>query len=151
MWMDLLLYVVSPLIVVFMMSLWYRSTSRQYRTAILSDVLIRERRSLLLPWRWVFNRSMEDRLNRMKNRLTSIRREQAELMKMIPEEEARLKKAKERLRENSDGRGPVFRDRWSPRLEPVVLQLDVKSGDKGKSKDSKPPKRKPLLELHQPN
>lgn len=150
MWIDILLYGGTPLMFVFMMSLWYRNTSRQYRTAILNDALIRERRSLLLPWRWVFNRSEEDRLNRMKNRLVSLRQEQAALTKMIPEEEDRVKKAKDKLRENSDGRGPTVRDVWTPRREPVILQLNVGSPNNGKKKD-KPPKKTPaLLELRQP-
>jgi hypothetical protein len=149
MWWTNLLIAGGALLFVLAMSMWYRNTTRLYRTAILNDTLIRERRSVFMPWRWFFNRSEEDRLNRMRNRLVSLRQEQATLTKMIPEEEDRIKKAKDKLRDNSDSRGPVVRDVWSPRREPVVLHQSISVGGSGKKKDKPPPKRKPLLELHQ--
>ena len=149
MWWNLLLYSAGALFIVIAMSMWYRNTTRLYRTAIMNDTLIRIRRSVLMPWRWVFNRSEEDRLNRMKNRLVALRQEQASLMKMIPEEEERVKKAKDKLRENSNGMGPVIRDVWSPRREPVLLHQAVSVGG-GKKKDKPAKRQAPILELRQP-
>lgn len=110
-----------------------------YRLAVRSGILIREKRKLLRWWCWSFNRSEEDYLTRMKNRLVKLRAEQAELMKMIPEHEKRLKDAKDTLLNRDGGTGPPHRAPWSPTHEPVVLRLDVKL--KGKPKPS-PAKRR---------
>lgn len=117
-----------------------------YRKAVRHGILIREKRNLIRWWMWKFNRSEEDYINRMKNRLQACRAEQAKLMKIIPEHEDRLKKEKEKIAEDGNESKP-YRDSYSPRREPVRLELDLK---KPKFKDPKPKKRPPLLEVRTP-
>ena len=75
---------------------------------------------------------------RMKNRLTTIRQEQAILTAAIPEEQDRIKKFKEALLGHDGGTGPPSRDGWSPRREPLRLKKDVKlPGKKTKDKAAK--------------
>jgi hypothetical protein len=118
-----------------------------YRHVLRSGTLIREKRKLLRWWVWSFNCNEEDYINLMKNRLVQLREEQARLMKQIPEHEGRVKDRKEAI-DAAGGVSAPWRDRWTPRREPKMLKQDVKLKGKGKS-DPKPPKRKPLLELHQ--
>jgi hypothetical protein len=121
-----------------------------YRIAVRNGTLIREKRNFLRFWMWKFNRSEEDHLIRLKNRLTSIRQEQAILTAAIPEEQERVKKTKEALLGHDGGTGPPSRDGWTPRREPTRLKKDVKLSGKKKIND-KPVKRRPLLELTQPD
>jgi hypothetical protein len=96
---------------------------------------------------WKFNRSEEDYIIRMKNRLQACRAEQAKLMKMIPEHEDRLSKLKDKLAEDGNESKP-YRDSFSPRREPLRLEMDLK---KPKKKDNKPPTPKPLFEIRSPS
>lgn len=112
-----------------------------YRPAVQNGVLVRQKRKWLRFWMWVFNRSEEDHIIRMKNRLTAIEQEKHQLLKMIPEHEKRIEEAKKRLMENG-GVGVPYRDSWSARREPVRLNRDVKLA---KKKD--PPKPKPTHTL----
>jgi hypothetical protein len=117
----------------------------QYRKAVQDGVLVRQKRKLLRWWMWSFNRSEEDFLNTMKNRLQALRQEQALLMKMIPEHEKRIKDEKERIM-NMGGNSVPYRDSFSVRREPVRLKTDVKLPKKpdAKKKDSGP---KPLFNI----
>ncbi len=118
-----------------------------YRLAVSSGLLIREKRKLLRWWIWSFNRSEENYLNKLKNRLTALRQEQSLLTAAIPEEEERIKKIKEYLLERGDGIGPARRDKWSHRIEPVRLKKDTKlQGKKKKDKDPPTPP-KPLFNI----
>lgn len=117
-----------------------------YRLAVRHGILIREKRNLIRWWMWKFNRSEEDYINRMKNNLQNARTTQAKLMKMIPEHEERLKKAKERISEDGNESKP-YRDSWSPRHEPVRLDMDLKKP----KKNDKPPKTPALLEIRAPS
>ena len=116
-----------------------------YRHTILNGTLIRVKRKLIRFWIWSFNRSEEDHLIRMKNRLTALRQEQSILMAAIPEEEDRIKKIKEALQDRGDNTGPAFRDSWSGRIEPQRLKKDVKLSGKKKSNKDKPEPRAPAL------
>lgn len=120
-----------------------------YRLAVHNGLLIREKRKLLRWWMWSFNRSEEDRLINMKNRLVTIRQEQSLLTAAIPEEEDRIKKIKENLREHGkDSTGPPRRDSWSPRREPAKLKKDVNlPGKKKKEKKDPPPPPKPMFNI----
>ena len=113
-----------------------------YRLAVQNGVLVRQKRKFLRFWMWTFNRSEEDHIIRMKNRLHSIEQEKHQLLKMIPEHEKRAKDMKDRLSENSGGVGVPYRDSWSARREPIRLNRDVKLA---KKKD--PPKVKPATPL----
>lgn len=121
-----------------------------YRLAVHNGLLIREKRKLFRWWIWSFNRSEEDHLIRMKNRLTKLRQEQSFLMSAIPEEEERLKEQKEAiLAHGHEGHGPARRDSWTARTPPQRLQKDVKlSGKKKKAKDPPAPP-KPLFNISQ--
>lgn len=111
-----------------------------YRLAVFNGRLIREKRKLFRWWVWSFNRSEEDHLIRMKNRLTALRQEQSMLQSAIPEEEERLKDTKDHLRDHG-GVSTTARDGWSPRREPVRLKKETNLG-KRKKKD-KPVKEGP--------
>ena len=112
----------------------------KYRHTIHNGVLIRVKRKLLRWWIWSFNKSEEDHLNKMKNRLVLIRQEQALLTAAIPEEEDRIKKIKDALQDRGDRYGPVITDSWSPRTEPVRLKKDIKLGKQKKKDERKPDK-----------
>lgn len=113
-----------------------------YRLAVQNGTLVRQKRKLLRFWMWAFNRSEEDHITRMKNRLHAIEQEKHQLLKMIPEHEKRVKDAKEALMQNSGGVGVPYRDSWSARHEPVRLNRDVKL-----PKKKEPPKPKPATAL----
>jgi len=107
-----------------------------YRYAVRNGVLIREKRKLLRWWIWSFNRSEEDYINRMKNRLQACRAEQAVLMKKLPEHTERIGKVKDAL--SADGNeSRAYRDSWSARKEPVRLELDIKKPKKKDKSDGK--------------
>lgn len=112
-----------------------------YRYAVRNGLLVREKRKLLRFWMWSFNRSEEDHIITMKNRLNAVEQEKYQLLKMIPEHEKRCKDMKERISEMG-GAGPAFRDSWSPRREPKRLNRDVKLP---KKKEPKP--RQPVTKL----
>ena len=119
-----------------------------YRLAVRNGLLVREKRKLLRFWMWSFNRSEEDYLNKLKNRLTQLRQEQSLLTQSIPEVEKRIKDAKESLLQRGDGgTGPVFRDSWTPRREPVLLKKDVKLAAPKKKDPPKKEAAKPLLHI----
>jgi hypothetical protein len=119
-----------------------------YRLAIQNGTLVRQKRRFIRFWQWAFNRSEEDHLNRMKNRLVTLRQEQHMLMQMIPEHETRIKKLKEKLAE-SNGVGPLFRDSFSVRREPVRLNKDVNLAQK--KKPEKKTEQKALFTINQAN
>lgn len=123
-----------------------------YRNNVRHGTLIREKRSLVMFWRWPFNRSEEERLIRMKNELTIAKSAQVRLVRQLKKEEARLKQAKEKLREDVErfGKLPWWREGWSVRRYPPVLVEEQKVA-RAKKERPKPVKRKPLLELHQAN
>lgn len=116
----------------------------QYRFEIHNGVLYRFKRKLLRAWLWRFNRSEEDRLNKLKNKATGLKHQLAMVSQQIPFEEARINKIKDGLKSH----GPrVMNDVWSARTEPVILQLDRKTASK-KSQRSPPARKKtPGVEL----
>lgn len=116
-----------------------------YRLAVQNGVLVRQKRRFIRFWQWAFNRSEEDHLNRMKNRLVTIRQEQHMLLQMIPEHEERIKKAKEQL-SNTNSIGAAYRDTFSVRREPIRLNKDVNLAKK-KAPDKKPSGPKPLMHI----
>jgi hypothetical protein len=116
-----------------------------YRLAVQNGQLIRQKRRFLRFWQWAFNRSEEDHLIRMKNRLVALRNEQNLLMKMIPEHEDRIKKIKEQI-SSTGGAGVPYRDTFSLRREPARLNKDVKL-PQGRPKDKKDSGPKPLFNI----
>lgn len=117
-----------------------------YRLAVQNGVLVRQKRRFLRFWQWAFNRSEEDTLNRMKNRLVALRQEQTMLMKMIPEHEERMRKMKDQIN-NTGGAGVPFRDTFSFRREPVRLNKDVKLPGNKKSDGKNNSGPKPLFNI----
>lgn len=124
-----------------------------YRHNVRQGVLIREKRSFVMFWRWPFNRSEEDRLNIMKNELTIAKAAQVRLVRQLKKEGTRLDEAKKKLREDVErfAKLPAWRDRWTMRLRPVLLVEEQKVA---RTKKERPkvvaPRRKPLLEILQP-
>lgn len=116
----------------------------QYRRTLQDSALVMQKRKMLPRlngWRWVFRWSEEDRLNRMKNKLWLARQEVTMLQRRIPQEEDRLKKAKEALAAmGSNGVSSIRHDSWKPRREPVILLETIKVGRKAKDR---PGYRKP--------
>jgi hypothetical protein len=107
-----------------------------YRKTVQDGSLIWEKRKLLprlTGWQWVFNRSDEDHLNKMKNELLKARAASAILTRRIPHEEDRLKKIKEGLEVTGMYSTPV-RDAWRPRTEPIRLLEKVSVGRKKKDR-----------------
>jgi len=145
MWYDWMWYVLAGGGGVWMITLWYQRTTRMYRLTIQDGVLVNQRKSVLLPWRWAFNDSEEDHLNRMKNELMMAREKAKLLARRIPQETDRLKKKKDKLQENSGSVGVPYRDRWRARRDPVRLIEDINTSRK-KSK-SKPLPAKPILSI----
>jgi len=119
-----------------------------YRLAVQNGLLVRQKRGFIRFWMWFFNRSEEDHLIRMKNRLMTIRAEHTALMKMIPEHEERVKKAKDKLMDTG-GVGMPYRDSFTTRREPTRLNRDVKPPKK--KPDKKPEQLKPLFTINQAN
>jgi hypothetical protein len=120
-----------------------------YRLAVQNGLLIRQKRRFLRFWQWAFNRSEEDHLIRMKNRLVALRQEQTMLLKMIPEWEDRIKKAKDQLN-HTGGVGVPYRDTFSLRREPVRLNKDVNLPG-NKKPEKKATEQKPLFTINQAN
>lgn len=120
-----------------------------YRQAIQNGMLVRQKRRFFRFWQWAFNRSEEDHLVRMKNRLTAIRAEHTALMKMIPEHEEKVKKVKDHLKDTG-GVGVPFRDTFSLRREPLKLNREVKLPKK-KPDQPKKAEPKPLFTINQAN
>lgn len=116
-----------------------------YRAAIQDGVLVRQKRKLLRWWIWSFNRSEEDTLIRMKNELMMAREKAKLLARRIPQEEERLKKKKDQLRENTGSSGQPYRDSWTRRKEAVRLLEDIKTARKKAKQERQPPK--PLLHI----
>lgn len=110
----------------------------QYRKAVQGGVLVRQKRAFLRWWYWSFNRSEEDNLNRMKNELIRHREMAKLLARRIPQEEARLNKEKDSLKENEGSHGMPYRDSWTRRKEPVRLLEDVKTARKKGKREPKP-------------
>ena len=111
-----------------------------YRRTKVESVLVTEKRKLLprlTGWRWVFNRSDEDYLIRMKNKLLLARAEVAMLSRRIPQEEERLKAIKDSL-DLTGGISSPRRDAWRPRMEPTRLLEKVNVGRKKKDRPAKP-------------
>lgn len=146
---DYMWYGVGAVVTLWLVTLCYQHTTRMFRAAIQDGVLVTQRKSVLLPWRWVFNDSEEDHLNRMKNELMMSREKAKLLARRIPQETDRLKKKKDKLQENSNSLGVPYRDRWKARREPVRLIEDIKTARK-KKKD-RPLPAKPILNISQAN
>lgn len=110
-----------------------------YRRSIENGVLVRQKRKLLRRWLWYFNRSEEDHLNRMKNKLLIAKAECTMYQRRIPQEEDRIKKIKDGLMESGTGAtSNPTRDSWTPRTEPVKLFENVKVGRPKKDRPDKP-------------
>jgi SMC interacting uncharacterized protein involved in chromosome segregation len=109
-----------------------------YRLSILNGVLTRQKRALLRWWAWQFNRSEEDRLNTMKNNLVKAHQAARHLSVQIKQETERIKGLKDQLHKWQDAGGkaggPAWRDRWSARREPVVLQENTQVALKKKER-----------------
>ncbi len=109
-----------------------------YRRSISDNVLVWEKRKLLprlTGWRWVFNRSDEDYVNKMKNELAKARALVAVLQRRIPNEEDRIEAIVKGLRAVGVGATSTSqRDRWLPRRSPVRLLERIKVGRKKKDR-----------------
>jgi hypothetical protein len=109
-----------------------------YRLAIVNGVLVRQKRAMLRWWAWQFNRSEEDRLNTLKNNLVKAQAAAQMLAVQIKQETERIAGLKKKVHEWQDagGRtgGPSWRDRWSRRKEPVLLQKDINVARKKKER-----------------
>jgi hypothetical protein len=147
---DIYLMLGGAATVIVAVYLCYCNTSRLYRRAIQDGVLVNQRRSVLLPWRWVYNDSEENHLNVMKNELTFAREKAKLLSRRIPQEEAALKKKKDKLQENSGSVGQPYRDKWRPRRAQVRLQEDIKLARSKKKRDHIP-RKGVIAELKVPN
>jgi len=115
----------------------------KYRYALMEGVLVRQRRSFLFWWRWVFNQSEEDEINRLKNELVIARNKVKQLARLLPKKQAKLDERKKALRQYMEASGkqagPVWVDKLSFRREPVRLIEDVKLAKKKEDrKESKP-------------
>ena len=104
-----------------------------YRLSIVNGVLHRQKRALLRWWVWVFNRSEEDRLTLMKNNLVKAQHAARTLTIQIKQETERIKQAKEKI-QNWGGSSPSWRDRWTYRQEPKILQENVNVAHKKKER-----------------
>ncbi len=117
----------------------------KYRNTIRSGVLIREKRGLILFWRWYFNRSEEDEITKLKNRQVNAERELRNVQRAIPRHETQLSNAKKVL-SDMGGTSPIWREGWAPRRNPSKAILP---GDKPKkSPDTTKKDSKPLFETH---
>jgi hypothetical protein len=100
-----------------------------YRLAIVNGVLVRQKRALMRWWVWQFNRSEEDRLNALKNNLVKATAAVQMLVVQIKQETERITTLKKQVHtwQDAGGKagGPSWRDRWTRRKEPVVLQKDI--------------------------
>jgi hypothetical protein len=109
-----------------------------YRLAIVNGVLVRQKRALLRWWNWSFNRSEEDRLVTMKNGLVKAQQAVQMLVPQIKHETERIDGLKKQVRswQDTSGKagGPSWRDRWSPRKEPKILQKDINVARKKKER-----------------
>lgn len=121
----------------------------QYRHTIRGGVLTREKRGLFLWWRWYFNRSAEGHITKVKNRILIVQAELTKLQRSLPRLEKALEEQKKLLSEQHGGTSPPWRDKWSPRVEPVPIVMPGKKPPTKKKKDEPKP-TKPLLELRQP-
>lgn len=121
----------------------------KYRLNIREEMLIVEKRSLVLFWRWMFSSCREDTLNRMKNSLSTAKGTVRKLEYLIPKEELRLKDKKDALVKEMMAAGRVggipWRDGWRPRKEPVVLHDDLKKPVPKKKGGKDPPVPKPAV------
>ena len=120
----------------------------RYARSIQNGVLVRVKQAAILRWRWYFNCSEEDQLNKMKNDLLKARQLVKDLSRRIPKAEDQLKKEKQALQDwmNSNGvnRGMPWRDSYRPRRNPVRLIEDTKTARKKSDRATGPPKRKPV-------
>ena len=105
-----------------------------YRYTIQNGAMIRQKRGFMRFWIWIFNRSEEDELNRLKNEMVLARSKVKNLARLIPKKAAMLEARKKELRTfmDSSGKhyGPSWRDKYSPRREPIRLIEEVKVAKK---------------------
>ena len=88
----------------------------------------------LSGWLWVYHRSDEDYLTKMKNELIKARGLVTLLQRRIPPEEDRIKEKIKALNAGS-GEGPVQREYWWFRKRPVMLLENIKVGRKKKDRE----------------
>jgi hypothetical protein len=120
-----------------------------YRYTIQNGAMIRQKRGFLRWWIWIFNRSEEDEVNRLKNELVLARSKVKNLARLIPKKHAMLEARKKELRAfmDSSGKhyGPSWRDKFSPRREAVRLIEEVKVAKKKEPNQHGPPKPAPVV------
>lgn len=106
----------------------------QYRLAFQNDVLVRQKRKFLFFWRWAFNRSEEDALNKLKNQIVNFNDQLNRARRLLPKKEADIAAKKKALlqwmQQSSAKAGPVWRDSWSPRRRPLPEPPGVRSAKK---------------------
>lgn len=106
----------------------------QYRLAFQNDLLVRQKRGFIFWWRWHFNRSEEATLVKLKNQIVTLNDQLNRARRLLPKQEADMKARKAALdqliRQSSTSAGPIWRDSWTPRKEPVQLIENIKSAKK---------------------
>lgn len=119
----------------------------QYRFAFQNGALVRQKRSFALFWRWPFNRSEEDDLNKVKNQIVTLNDQLQRARRLLPKKEADMKARRDALtaylQQSSAKAGPMWRDRWTPRRRPIVLI----EGMKAKKKVDPQPRPIPATEI----
>ncbi len=116
----------------------------KYRLAFQNDVLVRQKRSAIFFWRWPFNRSEEDSLNKLKNQIVAYSDNLNRARRLLPKKEADLVAKKKALlqwiqQSSNTKAGPWWRDSWSFRKPPVPEPPGVKAAKKkGERRDRGP-------------
>ena len=115
----------------------------KYRYAFQNGTLVKQKRSLLFFWRWPFNVSEEDELNKLMNQIVTLSGQVSRARRLLPKKAAQLKAKKaaftQYLQQSGQKAGPTWRDSWRPRKEPVKLIEDLKvATKKGDRRDRGP-------------
>jgi hypothetical protein len=126
----------------------------QYRYTLHDGALVRQKRALLRFWAWMFNRSEDDDVNRLKNELVLSRSRVKNLARLIPKKQAMLDQRKKELRQLMDATGkhhsPSWRDKYSQRREPVKLIEELKMAKKKDPSSASKPEPVVLAQLTTP-
>lgn len=115
----------------------------QYRLAFQNEVLVRQKRKAIFFWRWPFNRSEEDELNKLKNQIVAFNDQLNRARRLLPKKAADLEAKKKALlqwmQQSSSKAGPTWRDSWSLRKPPVPKPPGVKAAKKKRDRSDRGP------------